>query len=160
MTAPRLHYSSPAFNMIEVCVSLAIVAFCVLALMGLFSGGLGQLQKTMEGDRGRAMARQIVAEAKLQSFSDLKASASYQRYFTADGDRATSPGGRNVLYTANITVVATNQVPGVAGGAPAPVVTLAVAIYKAPDGDFQTKSPFYRSVSVIGPRELSPSGGR
>lgn len=169
---PRLSVKSPGFTLVEVCISLGIMAFSATAMLGLLPIGLGGMQNNMAAAQAINISQQVLLEAKQATFSSLLTNGgtvsagtayTYYRYFTDEGDSVTLPTGANPLnypqitYTANVSVNPNGStiLPGSASAQPT-LVTLTVEIRKTPTGvDAKTNPDVANIVSLVSCSDLS-----
>jgi uncharacterized protein (TIGR02598 family) len=92
------------FSLVEVAISLAVVSFSMLSILGLVPMGLTNLRQAMNNTVQSQIVQSITSEEQLTSFVNLQ-NTSY--YYDADGN-TTSPSSQPV-YTATVTI---SQVSG------------------------------------------------
>lgn len=114
-------HSKTGFSLIEVALSIAIVGFGLVALLGLMSVALGTVRDTTDDNRVAIIARHLIADRGGTAFyltttsniPRLDAPASFippssptNIYFTKDGQVTNNPTSftHPAFYRANITL--------------------------------------------------------
>lgn len=139
------------FSLTEVCLSLGILAFALVAVMSLLSTGAGNLSRTLDSERTSQVQRQILAEVRQQAYSAN--AQTYHYYFTAEGT-AVAEGTPGVVFRADVTVKPAAALPGGGASDTAPLSTVTVAVYRAPGGN-PVGAAVAQSVSVVSCREMA-----
>jgi uncharacterized protein (TIGR02598 family) len=120
------------FTLVEVCLSLGVLAVAATTMMGLMPGSLSQLRESIDRGQAQAMSAQVLVEARQMDFAELCAQGSYERYFTEDGTLLPSRNGSQI-YTAKVSVNRGNGTPLPGGDASQPsLASLKVEIRKTP----------------------------
>jgi uncharacterized protein (TIGR02598 family) len=104
--ASRTHpcHSIEGFSLVEVAISVAVVSFSMLSILGLVPMGLTNLRQAMNNTIQSQIVQSITSQEQLTSFSNLQ-NATY--LYDADGNTATSSA--QSVYTATVTL---SQVSG------------------------------------------------
>jgi len=101
--------NSSAFSLVEVTLSIGIVAFGLIAILGLLPSGL----QSFRGSIGRTVAAQvaqaIISETKQADFTSLTNGITYSNY-TQEGILAKT--ATDTIFTAEISVTNQSSVPG------------------------------------------------
>jgi uncharacterized protein (TIGR02598 family) len=84
--ARRLHQGG--FSLVEVTVAVALFAFVMLPIIGLMSTGLTTMRRAMDDTVLSGIAREIVAEAQRESWTNLSRFHGETFYYTDEGVRA------------------------------------------------------------------------
>lgn len=95
MTKPsRRFFRNPAaFGLVEIAISLGVVSFALLALVGLAVVGLNSSRAAQEDTVVASLARNAVSELRSLGYAQLSALSSTNFYYTYDGARASGPEG-------------------------------------------------------------------
>ena len=114
-----------AFSLVEIALSLGIMAFALLAVFGLMPLGMTTFKKTMDLSVGSQIAQRVIGDAQQSDFDALVtppgagtpatvAFAAQLRYFDDQGEEGLSsqPG---MIYVVNTRVVPATSVPDVGG---------------------------------------------
>jgi uncharacterized protein (TIGR02598 family) len=147
------------FTLVEVCLSLGIMAFSVTAMLGLLPLGVDTLRKNIDSSQAKNLSQQVVLEARQMAFSTLSTMGAYKRYFNSQGD-SVNAGSAQMVYTCNVSVNG-NGVTKLPGGdtQQRTLVTLTVEIRKTPGGvDLPQNSAIANTVSMVSCQDLSSLG--
>lgn len=157
---PNGVWSQRAFTLVEVVLSIGIVAFAFVAVLGLLPAGLSNFRQAMETSVGSQIAQRIIAEAQQTDFDVLideenlpttanftfrapKVGAPALRYFDEQGNEilpsnpaVLSAGEKlKVLYHVNVRVMPRTSLPRTNSGGDAPhMATLTVQVAGNPAG--------------------------
>jgi uncharacterized protein (TIGR02598 family) len=82
---------SEGFSLTEVVLALGIVAFAIVALLGLLSASLGTSRVAEDETRLAAITSDVIDTLRSRPFADVPIAATYE--FDHDGERLTSTGG-------------------------------------------------------------------
>lgn len=100
---------SNAFSLVEVTLSIGIVAFGLIAILGLLPSGLQSFRGSIGRTVGAQVAQGIISGAKQADFTSLTNGITYSNY-TQEGIPAKSAA--DTIFTAEITVTNQSSVPG------------------------------------------------
>jgi uncharacterized protein (TIGR02598 family) len=143
--------NSQGFTLVEVCLSMGIIAVTLIPLMGLMANGLMQVGSNLDSNQAAIICQQVYVAAQQQSFSQLATTTSYTNYFTAEGDPVATSGSPAIVYAADVTC-SKNSVT-----APTPpLITLSIKIRKAPSGQDISSNPSVATfVGTVGCSDIS-----
>jgi uncharacterized protein (TIGR02598 family) len=132
---------SRAFTLVEVCLSMTIMAFCITAIFGLLPSGLGQLNASIETSCALNISQQVLLEARQMEFPQLAKLGSYERYFTTEADRVNA-SDENRAYTVKVKVTSATAIEGATvDPATATLLTLLLEVRKTPSGHDSARNP-------------------
>lgn len=101
-TSPPIQWSGgKAFSLVEVAISLGVVSFVLLALLGLLSVGLDAGKSSREDTIIAGLCLATLAELKATPYADLPSNVS--TYFTYDGRATNSAAGPYYQCTVEIS---------------------------------------------------------
>lgn len=106
MSPPDLHYPSSsgkerAFTLIEIVIALGIVAFALVALLGLLPAGLKNFKGTMNTAVGSQIAQRVFNDLQIADWGNI---GSTNRYFDEQGNELSSTQSTNLncIYWVNV----------------------------------------------------------
>ena len=107
--------SLPGFTLVEVVLAVAVVAFCLVTLLALFTSGLLSSRKSTEDTRLAALTWTVANEIQTNRFNTV-ANNGYSNYFSGYTNyydaRGLATNAANAYYTYKIipvTLVGTNS---------------------------------------------------
>jgi uncharacterized protein (TIGR02598 family) len=117
------------FSLVEVVLALGVVAFCLLAIMGLMSTGLGSNQAAVEQTEAASIATSIASDLR-NTLGSSVASPQYDFAFPALGGTATQP---NTVYFAEglVPVSGSSLNPVNAAASTSPVSASIAPLFRA-----------------------------
>ncbi len=92
-----IHRSSKGFSLVEVTLSLGLVSFALVAMLGLLPTGLTTLRASMSQTVEAQILQSIASRAVISSFTNISANT---LYFDDEGLPVTSAGA--AYYTASL----------------------------------------------------------
>ena len=101
--------SSHGFSLIEVAIAMGIVAFVLVALMGLLSVGLNSGKKSSEDTQVASMASQLAGLWRNSTSNHLTPKTTRLYYFDRDGQQTNTTQAAAAFYACK--VVAGNVAP-------------------------------------------------
>ena len=104
---------SSGFSLVEVAMALGIIAFSVMALIGLIPTGLSTFHKAVGLSVGTQIVQHVVADVQQSDFSQLS-QQNTPLYFDDQGNQVASS---KFLYEVNVVV---NTPAGMPGGGTSP----------------------------------------
>lgn len=87
-----------AFSLVEVTLSLGVISFALLSLLGLFAVGFGGMEESMGRSAKAEIAGKLIADAQLSRFDELPPVYD-DRYFYFD--ELGNPQGAEAIFTAH-----------------------------------------------------------
>lgn len=137
-------------------MAIGIVAFSFLAIFALLPAGLNQFRAAMDESVQTQIFQRVVAEAQQTDFDLLKAKPTELRYFDDQGNDLTDENRTNAIYTVEIVVQSTTQLPagGAGQGSSENLVTLQIRIAHDPGQvaapfDLKSTLPMTKHVALI-----------
>ena len=127
---------SSAFSLIEVTLSIGIVAFAFVALLGLLPVGLTTFRQAIDTTVGSQIVQRIVDEAQQTDYPSLIANPVTTRYFDDQGNEVAASAS---IYTAEIVVTSPSALPNTTTPASASLATITVKLANNPG---HNPSPF------------------
>ncbi|MDQ3620965.1 MAG: Verru_Chthon cassette protein B [Verrucomicrobiota bacterium] len=97
-----LHINSAAFTLVEIVLALGIVAFAVVALVGLMTASLDSSRGSEADTLIASMARQITAELQTRPFDSLTTEGPEIYYF--DNEAHQLPDKQGAIYLCKVTL--------------------------------------------------------
>lgn len=131
------------FSLVEVTLSVSIMTFAALSLVGLLPSNIAKLSNNIEKNRAQGISQTVLLEADRMPFVDLLQTGTFVRYFDAQGELQTV-ANNSVVYAARVRV---NRDQGgnqkqirIPGGVtpPASMATVSVDIFRAPGGVYKS----------------------
>jgi len=131
--------SAKAFTLVEIVLSMGIVSFALVSILGLLSVGMDAFSKVIDNSVGAHVAQKVIAESGQVDFEILVRNpaggvasifSKPERYFTDQGDELPSAAG--AVYRVNTRVLVATELPLLSGVAQNPdlaTVTVQVARY-------------------------------
>lgn len=105
-----------AFSLIEVVLSLGIVSFAFVSLLGLLPVGYQTFRRAIETSAQARIIQNVVTEMEMARYSDVNASgyatAHFPQYFDDQGNRLTSGSDATLIYTVTSDKVTHPLLPG------------------------------------------------
>lgn len=98
------------FSLVEVILSIGIVAFAFVAILGLLPAGLSTFRQAVDNSLGSQIVQRMVNEAQQTDFPTLIFTPKTLRYFDDQGNEVLAI--KDSIYTAQVTVVAETNLPG------------------------------------------------
>ena len=142
--------SSAGFSLIEVVMAIGIVAFAYIALFGLLPSGMSMFSKATDNSIGSQILQRVVGDAQQADFTALvnggggleKRQPGY-RYFDYQGIEVPSMHGS--IYTAEVTVVPTTELPNASTPPSTNLATVRVRLANNPN---ENPAPFEPSLKL------------
>jgi uncharacterized protein (TIGR02598 family) len=91
------------FSLVEVAISMAVVSFALVSILGMVPIGMTNFRQAMNNTVESQIVQSLTSDLELASFSQLAATPTF--YFDADGNPANAT---TQVYTATITVASVN----------------------------------------------------
>ncbi len=120
-------------------MSIGIIAFAYIAMIGLLPAGLSQFGKAIDNSLGSQILQRIVNEAQQTDYDTLTATPVSQRYFDNEGKELPTINGS--IYTAEVTVVAPTSLPNTSTAPSTNLVTLTIRLVNNPGGNSTPFAP-------------------
>ncbi len=121
----------------EVILSIGIIAFAFVAILGLLPAGLGVFRQAVDNTLGSQIVQRLVNEAQQTDFPTLIASPATLRYFDDQGNEVQAI--KDSIYTAQVTVIAPTTLPNTSTPATQSLATVTVKLAHNPG---QKPDPF------------------
>lgn len=121
MHAPERQSRSFGFSLVEIVLALAVIAFALVGIMGMFPVAMRSAQESQRETRATFIAQQI--------FSDLRSGTATNRFVISTTNQPPGPGD---LVTVGLNTNGTNFVGFGADGRPVRTIT---------SGDFSGGTP-------------------
>lgn len=136
-----------AFSLVEIALTLGIVAFALIPVIGLLPVGLASFRKGMDLSVGAQITQRIIDEAQQSDFETLTANGTTPfsepvRYFSVQGEELTSDGkmigspGQEqfaIIYRVNTRISPATAMPAPASGVANPnIATVTVQVANNP----------------------------
>ncbi len=100
--SPLIQWSGgKAFSLVEVAISLGVISFVLLALLGLLSVGLDAGKSSREDTVITGLCLATLADLKATPYADLASNTI--TYFTYDGGRTSNSDGAYYQCTAEVS---------------------------------------------------------
>lgn len=132
------HRRAAGFSLVEVVLSIGIVAFAFVAIFGLLPAGLTTFRQAVDNSLGSQIVQRLVNEAQQTDYPTLIAAPTGPlRYFDDQGNEVTSI--QDSIYTAEITVLAPTTLPNTSTPATQSLATVTVKLAHNPA---RNPSPF------------------
>ena len=98
---PFVRTRSRAFGLVEIAISLGVVSFALLALIGLTVVGLNSSREAHEDTVVASLARHAVSELSSLNYTNLAALSTTNFYYTYDG-AVTNASADSVYYACRV----------------------------------------------------------
>ena len=110
----RWHFSRrrAAFSMIELVLSLGVLSFAFVGLLGLLPAGMSTFGKAIDSSVTIQISQRVVDEAVESDFNTFISKAQAVRYF--DDQANELPDKKGAIYYVNVRTVAPSLIPGAA----------------------------------------------
>lgn len=126
------------FSLVEVVLSIGIVAFAFVAMFGLIPAGLSTFRQAVENSLGSQIVQRLINEAQQTDFTTLIAAPTGPlRFFDDQGNEVTSI--QDSIYSAEVTVTAPTTLPNTSTPATTSLATVTVKLAHNPG---RNPSPF------------------
>ncbi len=102
--------SNAACSMVELVVSLGVLSFAFVGLLGLLPVGMTTFGKAIDTSVGMQISQRVVDEALLTDFNTFLGKAQAVRYFDDQANELTSATG--AIYYVNVRTLPAVTVPG------------------------------------------------
>jgi len=99
---------SPGFSLIEVVMAIGVVAFALVALLGLLPTGLKTFKSTMNTAVGSQIAERVFNDMQVTDWTNL---VSTNRYYDEQGSELSNSNALNCIYWVQVNIV-TNSTTG------------------------------------------------
>lgn len=122
-----------AFSLIEVTLSIAIVAFAFVAIFGLLPVGMNTFRRAVDYSLGSQIVQRLVNDAMQTDYAELikvTPAAPSTRYFDDQGNEVTADN--DYLYIAELSVVAPTTLPPATNPASPSLATVTVRLANNP----------------------------
>ncbi len=96
--------------MVELVLSLGILAFAFVGLLALLPAGMATFHKAIDASVASQISQKIVDEAQESEFNVYTSKPQAVRYFDDEGNELTTSKG--AIYQVNVRIQAASQVPG------------------------------------------------
>jgi len=105
-----------AFSLIEVVISLGVLSFAMIGLMGLIPVALGTLRQSITVNTETEIAQTLLGEAHVMDFGEIITPSSpyvadFPRHYNDEAERV-APGAPNSIYQVTLQI-STCRLPGV-----------------------------------------------
>jgi len=126
-----------AFSLIETTLAIGVVAFALVAMLGLMPVGLTSFRQAMDASTSSRIVQRVTSE--LRQGSNVAAQQPIL-YFDEQGDETTANGaaGKKALYYVNTLVQPATSLPG---GVSSSLTTVTVEIVKNPTSEAVQRDP-------------------
>ncbi|XHR31064.1 MAG: hypothetical protein ACFUZC_10985 [Chthoniobacteraceae bacterium] len=91
------HLASQAFSLVEVTVSLGIIAFVLTGITGLLSGSFSTARDSADDNALTLVTRDVVEDQRGRSMDDLSTATATTRYFLEDGSPCNATNDASAL---------------------------------------------------------------
>jgi len=110
-STPSIAVAGAGFTLVEIVISLGIVSFAIVALVGLLAVSMGSSRDSAEDTAIATMARQVTAEIRSEKFNNLSMSKDYYfdgdaRFLTNDIGNADTQTKARAVYLCKMTLTA------------------------------------------------------
>jgi len=151
-------FSQGGFSLVEVVISLGIVGFAFVALLGLMPVGLSTLRDAMNSTTEGMIVKQLAYQARQGNFTNLEATYGGQiLYYDEDGTGLTEAQSAQSYFRIS-TSVRNSDYPGATVNTASPISrnlkTLHIEITVAPNG-VQTTTKRPNSYNILIPNFAS-----
>ena len=123
-----------AFSLVEVALSLGILSFALVGLMGMLPVGLSTFHRSTDNSTGAQIAQRLINEAGQTDFSTLIGSVATNpvvRYFDNQGNELADANKSRAVFTTRLVVTsgaAGTTLPGAVSASNAGLATLVVQV--------------------------------
>lgn len=126
-----------AFSLIETTLAIGVVAFALVAMLGLMPVGLTSFREAMDASTSSRILQRVSSD--LRQGTNVVAQQP-MLYFDEQGDKTTANGadGKKALYYVNTLVQPTTSLPG---GVDSSLTTVTVEIVKNPKNEAVPRDP-------------------
>ena len=127
LTRAGLRGASAAFSLVEVALALAIMAFSLVAVLGLMPAGMTNFRKAMDLSVGAQIAQHVMNDAQQSDFDVMLTQGTPgsgiatsvfdkpARYFDDQGEEGVA-GQVGMTYKVRTLVIPSTSLPGTPGG--------------------------------------------
>ena len=124
---PKRRWKVRGFTLVEVIISLGVVAFGFIAILGLLPKGLTTFRSAMDNSVGAQIAQKVLNDSQQQDFDTLIANGNSRsvRYFDDQGNEL--PNKSRAIYHVNTRILVSTGMPGESINTNLATVTVQVA---------------------------------
>ena len=131
------------FSLVEVVLSIGIIAFAFVAIFSLLPAGMGMFRQSLDNSLGSQIVQRLVNEAQQTDFPTLILTVPTQRYFDDQGNEVDTI--KNSIYTTEVSVVPQTTLPSANA---APTSSLATVTIKLANNPGLNPAPFAATSKV------------
>lgn len=119
-----------AFTLIEIVISLGILVFAFVSILGLLAPGLQLFRQAMDTTIKAQIIQSIMNEAQQKNFVELADLQAAPFYFDNEGQRLTTAQQTDAIYRAAVTIGNPTALPAATAASTENVATVVVRIFK------------------------------